>query len=407
MEVVVAAASPGSPQFAVISFGSTPPLVVMAPGFQNGNVVDCYGTLAAVGEYSGYSVALFDLSAPALPVQTGTVETGFQIGSISTDGSYVLTGELNGSRVALIDIRDSANPVLVSVSDCAPSLNIISNVARRSPTAVVSGDNNSVALYFQDPPVGAVPAPIKYDATGPSDFDGSIAAVAVFGSIYAYVVSGNTATELAQVPYHQSTGSVAVAEIPAGGYYVAAAAAGSFTVFAYPSNYAMGSIETSLQKSSIGTAVKFLNNPAIAPFLAVANVTESAVYVSYYVLQLETATPKGSVVSFFTPVPVVQVGLATGYVPTLGITAFTPHVKGSGNCFVATAAFGDPDHPDVALLRGFRDEVLSQHKLGREFIAIYQRLGPVLAGFVMKRRMLRRASRSVIALIVAGLRRFC
>src|ERR1017187_9640586 len=104
MDVVVAAASPGSPEFAVIDFGNKTPRVVMTPGFQNGNVVDCYGMLAAVGEYSGYSVALFDLSAPASPVQTGVVQTDFQIGSISIYGSYVLTGELFGSRVSLIDI---------------------------------------------------------------------------------------------------------------------------------------------------------------------------------------------------------------------------------------------------------------------------------------------------------------
>jgi hypothetical protein len=186
LNLVVAAASPGSPEFAVINFSNTPPTVVMTPGFQDGNVVDCYGTLAAVGDTSGGTVALFDISTPALPVQTGTVQTGFQNGSISIYGSYVLTGELSGSRVALIDISNTTSPYVLSVSDCAPLLNIISSVALRSPTltnvapqltAVVSGDNNSVVLYFADPPIGAVPAPILYNAW-PSDFDGWTAAVA-------------------------------------------------------------------------------------------------------------------------------------------------------------------------------------------------------------------------------------
>ena len=338
LAVVVAAASPGSPEFAVINFGNTPPTVVMTPGFDNGNVVDCYGTLAAVAENSGYSVALFDISAPASPVQTGTVQTGFQIGSISIYGSYVLTGELSGSRVSLIDISNPASPYVLSVSDCAPQLNIISSVALRSPTltnvaprltAVVSGNNNSVVLYFEDPPVGAVPAPLLYNAW-PSDFDGWTAAVAnapiAPGGIQTYAVSGNIAHELNLVPYREATGSVAVAEIPAGGYFVAASgAAGSFTVFAYPPDFPSGSIKTSLQAdiSSPGTAVKFLNNPAIAPFLAVANVTASDVFVSYYFIQLQTG-PQGTVISFFTPIPVAQVALATAYLPTLGITAFTP-----------------------------------------------------------------------------------
>jgi LVIVD repeat-containing protein len=335
MEVVVAAASAGSPEFAVINFGNRPPTVVMTRGFQNGNVVDCYGTLAAVGENSGYSVTLFDISAPASPVQTGSVKTGFQIGSISIYGSYVLTGELSGSRVSLIDISNPASPYVLSVSDCAPLLNIISSVSLRSPTltdvkprmtAVVSGDNNSIALYFEDPAIGAVPVQILYNAW-PSDFDGWTAAVAnADGGIYTYAVSGNRATKLALVPYREATGSVAVAEIPAGGYYVAASGEGSFTVFAHPSYATSGSLKTSLtaDKSSPGIALKFLNDPAIAPFLAVANVTASGVFVSYYFIELETGLPQGSVISFFKPIPVAQVALAKAYVPTLGITAFTP-----------------------------------------------------------------------------------
>ena len=367
MEVVVVAASPGSPQFAVIMFGTTPPTVVMTPGFQDGNMADCYGTLAAVGAYSGSSVSLFDISAPLLPVHIGTADTGFQNGSISTDGSYVLTGEFEGSRVALIDISTPASPVLVSVTDLAGpgGLDTITNVALRMPNAVVSGDNNSLALYFGDPSVGASSSQIQYNATGPCDFGGSTAAVAP--GIYAYKVSGgNKPTELTQVPYSGVAGSVAVAEISSiPGYFVAVDGTGSFTVFAYPPVNPVGAIETLLQQgtSSLGTVVKFLNNPAIAPVLAVANATASGVSVSYDVIQWASGPPQ--TFSFDTPNPVVQVALAppipTAYVlPTLGITAFTPQQKGGGGCFVATAAFGDANHPDVELLRRFRDKVLSQ-----------------------------------------------
>jgi hypothetical protein len=339
LTLVVAAASPGSPEFAVIDFSNTPPTVVMPQGFDGGNVVDCYGTLAAVAAYSGNSVAIFDISTPALPSKTGSVDTGFQIGSISIYESYVLAGEFEGSRVSLIDVGDPANPYTLGVSDCEPMLNIISSVALRSPTltnatprlsAVVSGDNNSVILYFQgNPPTAAVPVPLLYNAW-PSDFDGWTAAVAndpnAPGGIQTYALSGNTATPLALVPDHEATGSVAVAEIPDGGYFVAGAGTGSFSVFAYPTNYPMGSIKTALQKgtSSMGTAVKFLNNPAIAPFLAVANVTAGGISISNHLIQVETGLSQGTVVSFFTPIPVAEVALPSTYVPTLGITAFTP-----------------------------------------------------------------------------------
>ena len=146
------------------------------------------------------------------------------------------------------------------------------------------------------------------------------------GGIKTYSVTGKTALELAPVPFEEATGSVAVAEIPDGGYFVAASGTGSFTVFAYPTNFPMGSIKTSLQQNmnSNATAVKFLNNPANAPSLAVANATASGVSVSTYLIQVETGLSQGTVVSFFSPIPVAEVELATGYAATLGITSFTP-----------------------------------------------------------------------------------
>ncbi len=50
-----------------------------------------------------------------------------------------------------------------------------------------------------------------------------------------------------------------------------------------------------------------------------------------------------------------------------------------GTCFVATCAYGNANHPDVADLRLYRDNVLSQTALGRHFIIFYYRFGPYLA----------------------------
>jgi hypothetical protein len=407
VNLVVAAASPGSHEFAVIDFGTTPPTVVMTAGFQNGNVVDCYGTQVAVGENSGDSVAVFDIST-LLPVQTGKVKTGFQIGSISIYGSYVLTGELSGSRVALIDISNPASPYVISVSDCAPLLNIISSVALRSPTytnetskltAVVSGDNNSVLLDFEDPSIGAVPIQILYNAW-PSDFDGWTAAVANGdGGIYTYAVSGKTATELTVVPYKKATASVAVAEIPAGGFFVAGSGTESFAVFAYPSGWPSGRKTTSLtaDTSSPGIAVKFLNNPAIAPFLAVAYINAKGVFVSYYFIQVLTGGLEGTVVEFFTPIPVAQVALARGYVPTLGITAFTPS---SPPCFIVAAATGSRHSAEVSRLQQIRAGVADRSALGaqliREILREYYRFSPGIAAALEKDEAARKAVLEIV-----------
>jgi hypothetical protein len=50
-----------------------------------------------------------------------------------------------------------------------------------------------------------------------------------------------------------------------------------------------------------------------------------------------------------------------------------------GACFVATCAYGNANHPDVAYLRLYRDHVLSQTAFGRCLISLYYRVGPCLA----------------------------
>lgn len=48
-------------------------------------------------------------------------------------------------------------------------------------------------------------------------------------------------------------------------------------------------------------------------------------------------------------------------------------------CFVATAVYGDYDHPIVKDLRVFRNNHLFTSKLGRKFVNVYYAHGPKLA----------------------------
>lgn len=48
----------------------------------------------------------------------------------------------------------------------------------------------------------------------------------------------------------------------------------------------------------------------------------------------------------------------------------------SGGCYIATMAYGDYDHPQVKVLRQFRDTFLSRRKWGRRFIAYYYAHSP-------------------------------
>jgi hypothetical protein len=78
----------------------------------------------------------------------------------------------------------------------------------------------------------------------------------------------------------------------------------------------------------------------------------------------------------------------------------------SSPCFVATAAYGDSNHPDVVLLRRFRDQNLSRYKVGRRVITIYEAIGPRLAEYARHRMWLKGLSRAVLTMVSAGLRRF-
>lgn len=56
----------------------------------------------------------------------------------------------------------------------------------------------------------------------------------------------------------------------------------------------------------------------------------------------------------------------------------------SSDCFVATAIYGSPDHPELSKLRLYRDNVLRSSSIGRTFIRFYYIIGPYIA-IVIKR----------------------
>jgi hypothetical protein len=72
----------------------------------------------------------------------------------------------------------------------------------------------------------------------------------------------------------------------------------------------------------------------------------------------------------------------------------------SGSCFVASAVYGDPLHPDVVALRDFRDRHLAEGVRGRRAMAatnaIYVRLGPPMARVVGGRPRLSSALRRLV-----------
>lgn len=81
-----------------------------------------------------------------------------------------------------------------------------------------------------------------------------------------------------------------------------------------------------------------------------------------------------------------------------------PSLAGAG-CFVATAVYGDGDHPDVAALRWFRYSVLARSGFGRALCHVYyHHAGPFLAARLAHTPRLRRAIRATLTRIARMIR---
>ncbi len=67
-------------------------------------------------------------------------------------------------------------------------------------------------------------------------------------------------------------------------------------------------------------------------------------------------------------------------------------------CFVATAAYGDADAPEVERLRRFRDRRLLTNPFGAAFVRLYYRVSPPFARLIARRPRLRVAVRRCLDL---------
>lgn len=78
--------------------------------------------------------------------------------------------------------------------------------------------------------------------------------------------------------------------------------------------------------------------------------------------------------------------------------------KGSGGCFIATAAYGSYLAPEVKTLRDFRDSHLLTNALGRALVGQYYRYSPPMAEYISHRPAARAVVRAALTPVVFGVR---
>jgi hypothetical protein len=74
--------------------------------------------------------------------------------------------------------------------------------------------------------------------------------------------------------------------------------------------------------------------------------------------------------------------------------------NGRDNCFIATAAFGDPLDGRINILRRFRDTVLLKRDIGRYLVAFYYKVSPPVAAYIRKHRPLQVMTRACLIPVI-------
>lgn len=76
------------------------------------------------------------------------------------------------------------------------------------------------------------------------------------------------------------------------------------------------------------------------------------------------------------------------------------------NCFIATAVYNDSYHPNVVLLRRFRNEYLLTNKIGNDFVNMYYKYSPKFALFIKDKKVISFPIKIILDIFVFLFRHF-
>lgn len=78
--------------------------------------------------------------------------------------------------------------------------------------------------------------------------------------------------------------------------------------------------------------------------------------------------------------------------------------KQSSGCFIATAAYSTPIHPDLDTFRAFRDEKLLTHWIGNKLVEMYYQLSPSVAEYINQKPRIKRFVRRQLESLATWMR---
>ncbi len=162
---------------------------------------------------------------------------------------------------------------------------------------------------------------------------------------------------------------------------------------------------TAFIKSSGGVITEYPFSAVAGTTVAVPGFSTSSEVVLLIANTTDTDNHTANFSTNGTSVPVTEPTGGTVYPPTAPVTPVNNgggSSKSSSGCFIATAAYGSYLHPQVQLLRNFRDEHLLTNAPGRAFVACYYRLSPPLAAFIARHPLLRGVTRLILTPITCA-----
>jgi hypothetical protein len=74
--------------------------------------------------------------------------------------------------------------------------------------------------------------------------------------------------------------------------------------------------------------------------------------------------------------------------------------KDKKGCYIATMAYGDYEHPQVVILRNFRDKTLAKSLLGRWFVRTYYHYSPILVEKLKDYHWINKSIRTFLNLLI-------